>query len=93
MYAIAWEDDCGGCVETFRDKFSDAVFEASKIFAWCLVFNESPEDFAEAYAGGHGPFVRVDVYECDDGYDADRQFADALFVPVFHLDSGMNFWG
>lgn len=91
MYAIAWEDDCGGCVETFRDKFSDAVFEASKIFASCLVFSESPEEFAEACAGGL--FVRVDVYECDDGYDADRQFADRLFVPVFHLDSGMNFWG
>lgn len=93
MYAIAWEDDRGGCVETFRDKFSDAVFEASKIFASCLVFSESPEDFAEVYADGKGPLVRVDVYECDSEEDADQQFADALFVPLFHLDSGMNFWG
>ena len=93
MYAIAWEDDCGGGVEAFRNKFSGAVFEASRIFASRLVFNESPEDFAEAYSDGNGPLVRVDVYECDDMDDADRQFAGALFVPLFHLDSGMNFLG
>ena len=93
MYAIAWENDECGCIETYREKFIDAVFEASEIFASLLVYDMEPDEFAELYAGGNGPLVRVDVFECDDEDDAYRQFADALFCPLFHLDGTMNFWG
>ena len=93
MYAISWENDQGGCVETYREKFNDAVFEASELFASLLVFDMTPEEFAVLYADGNGPLVRVDVYECDSEEDADVQFADATFTPLFHLDSGMNFLG
>lgn len=91
MYAIAWENDECGCVETYCEKFGDAVYEASKFFGGFLSFF-SPEQLVE-FHDSETEFVRVDVFECDDEEDADRQFADGLFVPLFHLDSGMEFWG
>lgn len=91
MYAVSYETETEACIELFVSDYSDAVYEASKFFGGFLSYF-SPEQLVEFHLS-ETEFVRVDVFECNDEEDADRQFADGLFVPLFHLDSGMEFWG
>lgn len=91
MYAVSVENEEYGAVEYMTPVFADAVYKASKLFGASICSYNQFELVELHYSDTE--FIRVDVFECSSEEDADRQFADALFVPLFHLDSGMNFWG
>lgn len=92
LYAVSYEDNEGGGVDKLFNSFVNAVYHASKLFGELLPYENDPVRFLEVCADPDY-FARVDVYECDSWDEADKQFADAVFVPLFHLDSGMNFRG
>ena len=88
MYAVAWEDDDTGCVEYVFDCYDDAVAMAFRLFANSVSIGATPDAFNAVFKAA---LIRVDVYECDNMEDADEQFIDALFTPLFHIDNGMDF--
>lgn len=90
LYAISYEDNEGGGVYRTMNSFPGAVNFACKLFGELLPDESTPARFLAACANPEF-LARVDVYECDSWDDADAQFADALFTPLFHLDSGMDF--
>lgn len=92
LYAVSYEDNEGGTVHRVVNSFPDAVYYACKLFGELMSFENDPTRFLEACADPNF-LARVDVFECDDWDDADAQFADALFTPLFHLDNGMDFRG
>ena len=92
LYAVSYEDNEDGCVVEVLDCFTEAVYRATILFAEILPFEEDPVRFLEVCADPE-TLVRVDVFECDSEDDADEQFCDATFTPLFHLDNGMDFRG
>ena len=90
LYAVSYEDNDGGGVEKVFNSFATATYYACKLFGQLLPYEDNPARFLEVCADPE-TIVRVDVYECDSEDDADAQFADALFTPLFHLDNGMDF--
>lgn len=92
LYAVSYEDNEGGGVHKVTNSFPHAVYCASNLFGGLLPYEDDPARFLEVCEDPE-TIVRVDVYECDDRDEADAQFADALFTPLFHLDNGMDFRG
>ena len=92
LYAVSYEDNEGGAVHRVDNSFTNAVYFACKLFGELLPYEDNPTRFLEVCADPE-TIVRVDVFECDSMDDADEQFADALFTPLFHLDNGMDFRG
>lgn len=90
MYAVAWEDNDTGCVEYVFDHYDDAVAMAFRVFANGICYGATPDAFNDVFKCDE-TILRVDVYECDNMEDADEQFIDALFTPLFHIDNGMDF--
>ena len=92
LYAVSYEDNEGGGVHKLTNSFPDAVYQACTLFGQILPYEDNPARFLAACANSEF-LARVDVFECEDWDDADAQFADALFTPLFHLDNGMDFRG
>ena len=92
LYAVSYEDNEGGGVHRVTNSFPDAIYLACKLFGELLPYEDNPTRFLEVCADPE-TIVRVDVFECDSWGDADVQFIDALFTPLFHLDNGMDFRG
>ena len=92
LYAISFEDNYGGGIHRTVNSFSNAVCYACKLFGLLLPEENNPARFLAACENPEF-LARVDVFECDSWDDADEQFADATFVPLFHLENGMDFRG
>ena len=92
LYAVSYEDNEGGGIHKVTNSFPDAVYQATALFGQLLPYEDNPARFLEVCADPE-TIARVDVFECDSRDDADAQFADALFTPLFHLDNGMDFRG
>lgn len=92
LYAVSYEDNEGGGVDKLFNSFVDAVYHACKLFGQILPDEDNPARFLAACENPEF-LARVDVFECDDWDDAEAQFVDALFTPLFHLDNGMDFRG
>lgn len=92
LYAVSYEDNEGGGVDKVFNSFVNAVYHACKLFGQLLPYEDDPARFLEVCADPE-TIVRVDVFECDSYDEANAQFADALFTPLFHLDNAMDFRG
>lgn len=92
FYAVSYEDNEGGGVHRVTNSFPDAVSYACKLFGELLPYEDDPTRFLEVCEDPE-TIVRVDVFECDSHDEADAQFVDALFDPLFHLDNSMDFRG
>ena len=92
LYAVSYEDNEGGGIYKVTNSFTDAVYHATALFGQLLPDEDNPARFLAACENPEF-LASVDVYECDSLDDADAQFADALFTPLFHLDNGMDFRG
>ena len=90
LYAVSYEDNEGGGIHKVTNSFPEAVYQAAALFGQLLPYEDNPARFLEVCADPE-TIVRVDVFECDSWDEADEQFADALFTPLFHLDNGMDF--
>lgn len=93
MYAVTYETEGMGGVDSMFGSYGSAVFKACELFGSILPVDSSdPKEFQRELTNPDF-LARVDVFECDSEDDADEQFADALFTPLFHLDNGMDFRG
>lgn len=93
MYAVTYETEDMGGVDSMFGSYGSAVFKACELFGAILPIDSSdPKEFQHELTNP-AFLARVDVYECNHWDDANEQFCDATFVPLFHLDNSMDFRG